>query len=117
MQKGNPLPFELDRRQYARLMAQNLPTLRARLGLSQTELAQMIGITRQTLSAAESGARELTWGTFLSLLYVFTQNEDTIPLLEALGIYTPQLAEMFRVTGTGRLKRADKPTTKEEEAP
>ncbi len=114
MQKDNPLPFELDRRAYAQRMAQNLPTLRARLGLTQTELAQMIGITRQTLSAAESGARELTWGTFLSLLYVFTQNEDTIPLLEALEIYTPQLAEMFRVTGAGRLRRGEKSTEKEE---
>ena len=98
------LPFNIDRQHYTQLMAQNLPTLRARLGLSQTELANILGITRQTLSAVESGARELTWGSFISLLYVFTQNEETIPLLETLGIYTPELTSIFRVTNLTRLR-------------
>jgi len=102
--RGKELPIEIDRQHYVQLMVKNLPTLRARLGLNQAELANILGVTRQTLSAVESGTRELTWGNFISLLYVFTQNEETIPLLETLGIYTPELASLFRVTNISRLK-------------
>ena len=104
MHKGKILPFDIDRQHYTQLMAKTLPTLRAKLGLSQTQLATMIGVTRQTLSAVESGTRPLTWGGFISLLYVFTQNEDTLPLLQTLEIYTPELSAMFRVTDIGQWK-------------
>ena len=107
MHRKKELPFEIDRQQYLRRMAENLPALRARLGLNQTELAGLLGITRQTLSAVESGARELTWANFISLLYVFTQNEETIPLLKTMEIYTPELASMFRVTNLTRLRESN----------
>ena len=96
--------FEIDRTKYTRLMADNLPMLRAKLELSQTELAEMIGITRQTISSAENGMRELSWGNFLSLLFVFYQNEATRILLPILGIYTPELAGLFNVTDLEKLK-------------
>ena len=53
------LPFSVDRTHYTQLMARNLPVLRASLGLNQTDLADLIGVTRQTISAAESGSRPL----------------------------------------------------------
>lgn len=83
--------------------------LRAKLGVSQTELAEMIGVTRQTISAAESGSRELSWSNFVSLLYIFTQNEQTVPLLMALEIYTKELASLFRITDLNRLKKSGEP--------
>jgi len=96
--------LSIDRKKYAKAMAENLPVLRAKLNLSQGELADMIGITRQTLSAAECGSRELAWNNFISLLYIFTQNEMTLPLLTALGIYTIELDSLFRRTDLKRLK-------------
>ena len=99
----------IDRKKYAREMAENLPVLRAKLGISQSELADMIGVTRQTLSSAESGSRELAWNNFISILYIFTQNEATLPLLTVLGIYTPELAGLFRSTDLNKLKNTDKP--------
>lgn len=99
------VPFIVDRAYYTRLMAQNLPVLRASLGVTQTELAEMIGVTRQTLSAAESGARPLSWGNFVSLLFVFTQNEQTQRLLETLDIYTEELNSMFCVTNLSVLEK------------
>lgn len=98
MEKRKDDVFGIDRQHYTRLMAQNLPVLRASLGLSQAELAQIIGITRQTLSAAESGARELSWSNFISLLHVFTQNKKTGQLLRTFEIYTAELAAMFQLT-------------------
>ena len=107
MEKGKELLFGLDRQRYTTLMAKNLPVLRAGLGVSQSDLAGIIGVTRQTLSAAESGARELSWGNFISLLYVFSQNEQTVPLLRALGIYTPELMSAFRVANLNDLNRQE----------
>lgn len=105
MEKNTQSLFSVDRGHYVRLMAQNLPVLRAGLGLSQSELAQIIGSTRQTISAAESGARELSWSNFISLLHVFTQNQKTGQLLQTLQIYTPELAAMFQVSDLNALQQ------------
>lgn len=109
------VPFIVDRTYYTRLMAQNLPVLRASLGITQTELAEMIGITRQTLSAAEVGSRPLSWGNFVSLLFIFTQNEQTCRLLELLGIYTDELKSMFCVTNLSPLQQAGREEKQDEE--
>lgn len=53
--------LSLDRKKYTQAMAENLPALRARLGLSQTQLADCIGVTRQTISSIENQSRELSW--------------------------------------------------------
>ena len=54
MHRGKEFPIEINRQHYVQLMVENLPTLRARLGLNQAELANILGVTRQTLSAVES---------------------------------------------------------------
>lgn len=94
----------LDRAKYACAMADNLPMLRTRLGLSQTALANVIGVTRQTVSAMENKTREISWPNFLSLLFLFTQNEETRQLLPVLGIYTQELSEMFSITNLEKLR-------------
>lgn len=72
-------------------MAENLPVLRAKLSLSQEELASKIGTTRQTVSVIECGQREMTWVTFLALVFVFSSSESTKQLLKTFGILTPEL--------------------------
>ena len=52
------------REQYTKRMAANLPMLRMKLGLSQTELAELMGVTRQTVSAVENGVRPLSGTDF-----------------------------------------------------
>lgn len=97
--------LNLDRKKYTEAMARNLPTLRAKLGLSQTQLADCIGVTRQTISSIENQSRELSWTNFLSLLFLFSQNPETMKLLPVLDIYTPELEQVFSFTDTGRLKK------------
>lgn len=97
--------LNLDRKKYTEAMARNLPTLRAKLGLSQTQLADCIGVTRQTISSIENQSRELSWTNFLSLLFLFSQNQETMKLLPVLDIYTPELEQVFSFTDTGRLKK------------
>lgn len=96
--------LEIDRKKYAVAMARNLPTLRAKLGLSQTQLADCIGVTRQTISSIENQSRELSWTNFLSLLFLFSQNEETMKLLPVMEIYTPELEQVFSFTNLGKLK-------------
>lgn len=97
------IPEEV-KRAHARAMAENLPMLRAKLGLTQVELGNRIGLTRQSVNAMESGSREMTWGNYLSLLFVFQQNEATSFLLPILGVYTPELAAYFQVTDLKKFK-------------
>lgn len=53
-------------------MLEWLLVLRSALNITQVQLAQCIGISRQTYSALELGKKELTWNTFLSLsLFLF----------------------------------------------
>lgn len=92
------------REQYTKRMSANLPILRMKLGLSQTELAELMGVTRQTVSAVENGVRPLSWTGFLSLLFIFMQNSETKPLLKVLEIYTDELTHAFVITDLDKLK-------------
>lgn len=58
-----------------------LPILRASIAISQGELAEYIGVSRQTYCALEQGKRDISWNTFLSLFLFFTTNEKTKALL------------------------------------
>lgn len=59
----------------------DLPVLRARLGISQEELAEKIGMSRQSYNAIEKGKREMSWMTFMALVAVFQNNEETAKML------------------------------------
>lgn len=52
-----------------------LPILRAALGISQAEVAEKIGISRQTYCALEQKKRDMSWNTFLSLFILFYAND------------------------------------------
>ena len=58
-------------------LTKDLPVLRARLALSQEEVATRIGISRQTYNAIESGRRPMTWNTCVSLLTLYASHEKT----------------------------------------
>lgn len=42
-----------------------LPVLRARIGASQADISEKIGISRQTYNAIENGKKKLNWTVFL----------------------------------------------------
>ncbi len=79
-----------------RNMTDNLPMLRTRLGLTQEELANKIGVSRSTILAIENNQREMTWNTFLSLMLLFTKNETTNKLLMVLDIYTEEFNDFIK---------------------
>ena len=69
------------RRELAAKLTHELPVLRARLGISQKELAEKIGLSRQTLNNIETGKKDMPWVTFLALIAVFQNNEETKKML------------------------------------
>ena len=78
-------------------MTENLPVLRAKLGITQEDLGEKIGISRSTIVSIENKKREMTWNTFLSLILVFTKNEDTNKLLNVMEIYTDELHDFIKI--------------------
>ncbi len=77
-------------------MTENLPMLRTRLGLTQEELADKIGVSRSTVLSIENKKREMTWNTFLSLILLFSKNETTNKLLNILDIYTEEFHDFIK---------------------
>ena len=78
-------------------MTENLPVLRAKLGITQEDLAEKIGISRSTIVSIENKKPEMTWNPFLSLILVFTKNEDTNKLLNVMEIYTDELHDFIKI--------------------
>lgn len=81
-----------------RNMGDNLSILRSKLNISQEQLANLLGVTRQTISTFESGQRKMTWSVFLALVLIFFRNEPTKHLLVALDIYTPALNNYLNIS-------------------
>lgn len=65
-------------------LKEDLPVLRARVGLSQEAIADKIGVSRQTYSSIETGKREMAWTTFLALVAFFQNNEQTMSMLKQI---------------------------------
>ncbi len=64
----------------------NLPALRAKLGITQNDLADIIGIGRQTLLSIENRRSRIRWDTFLALVIVFSKANATNEYMKFLGL-------------------------------
>lgn len=80
-------------------LTNSLPVLRTMLHMSQMDLANMVGVSRQQIVAIEGKKRSMTWAMFLSIVLIFKSNEETNQLLSALGIYTEDFDEFIKQHG------------------
>ena len=78
-------------------MAVNMPALRAKAGLSQDELADRLGFSRQTISAIENGKRKMQWSTFTAIALFFLKDNEISELMSVMGIATDSVKEMFSI--------------------
>lgn len=81
----------LNKERLLEIMTDNLPALRAKIGLSQDEVSNIIGISRQTYCAIETHKRKMSWNTFMSLLFLFWYNEKTKLLVSAIDVFPEEL--------------------------
>lgn len=76
-----------DKEEFIDALSENLPALRAKVGVSQGDLAQLIGVSRQTYCAVESKLRRMSWSTFLSLILFFDYNQSTHQMLRSINAF------------------------------
>ena len=74
-------------------LTDNLPLLRAKLDISQEEISNLVGMSRQTYCSIESKKRPMSWQTYLSLVFFFDCNENNHNLLRHLGCYPDVLVD------------------------
>lgn len=78
------------------LLTPMLPVLRATVGISQGEIADYIGVSRQTYCAFEIGKRKMSWNTFLSLFLFFISNAETNNLLKTKKGFITQVYKVLQ---------------------
>lgn len=76
-------------------MVEELPVLRARLGMSQKDLGDILGMARQHVSTIENRRCTLPWNTYLSMLMVFSYNEKTREEIERAGLFPESLKQLL----------------------
>ena len=77
---------EKERRQeIIKKLTYELPVLRARIGASQSEIANRLGISRQTYCSIENGKKEMNWLMCIALFAVLHSNIETREMLKNIG--------------------------------
>ena len=80
-----------------------LQPLRAKVGISQGELAPILGISRQTYSAIECEKRLMSWNTYMSLLFFYDNNDGSREFLRASDAYPRDMIKSFNA---GKMPRS-----------
>ena len=78
-------------------LAANLPTLRAKSGISQNELADRLGFSRQTISAIEGQKREMQWSTFSTIVLFFSKDQEIYRLMLVMSIMDEDVMTMLNI--------------------
>ena len=92
---------EQERNLYINRLLDELPVLRTMLGISQDELANLLGISRQTYSSMETKRRKMSWPLFLSLILIFDNSEQTHEHLRQSGVFPQRLFNRADTQGGG----------------
>lgn len=79
------------KQEYIDRLLPQLSSLRAKAGLSQDELSGLIGVSRQTYCLTETGARGMSWNTYLSIIMFFDYNLRTHDLIRHIGVFPEEL--------------------------
>lgn len=77
------------------ILTPHLAVLRTQADVSQEEIANLIGISRQTYSAIERKVRKMSWNTYLSLVLFYDHNQKTHQLMRHLSLFPTELVVRF----------------------
>lgn len=76
---------------YTERLSTYLPVIRKTLRITQEQLAERVGLTRQTIISFEKRQRILPWHTYLALVLYFQQNETSRDFLERFELFDPEI--------------------------
>ncbi len=88
---------EAEKQQYCITLGDHLRKLRAITGLTQDDLENLCGISKERISRIENGAYVMRWSQFVNLIMVFTMNANTKEYLVAVKILTPRLLQALQM--------------------
>jgi len=98
--EGGLMNRELDsnrKEQLIEILTNELKVLRAKVQISQQELSDRLGISRQTYVAIENKSQKMAWNNFLALLLIFKSNDDTAKIIDWIGAYPPELEQYIKL--------------------
>ncbi len=72
-----------------------LPALRGITKATQDEIANAIGVSRQTYNAIEIQKRTMSWNTYISLILFFDYNPNSHIMIRQLEAFPAQLDECW----------------------
>ena len=78
-------------------MGANLAILRMKAGLKQEDLAERLGVSRQTISVVENEHRVLEWLTFSALVMFFAKDKEIKAVMIALGIINEEVERALNI--------------------
>ena len=88
---------EATRKELIEALTNELKVLRAKASITQQELADRLGVSRQTYGMIENKSQEMNWSQFLALVFLFKSNEDTEKILQWTGIYTHEFERYLKM--------------------
>lgn len=88
---------EVEKQEYCITLGDNLRKLRAIAGLTQDDLENLCGISKERISRIENGAYVMRWSQFVNLIMIFTMNANTKEYLVAVKILTPRLLQAMQM--------------------
>ena len=77
--------------EYIDALIKNLPVLRAATKMTQAQLADKVGVSRQTIVSIETRKRPMPWTLYLAIMFVFGQYEESKILLFKLNLFSSEL--------------------------
>ncbi len=89
------ISWELKRDQLTEKMVAELPGIRARLALSESELADRIGMDALKYRDIERGKRRMQWSDYMLLLFLFWSNGASRVLVEKKGLFPEELKKLM----------------------
>ncbi len=79
--------------QYTEKMVEYLPLLRTAAKLTQNQVAKSLAITRASMIHFETRKRSLPFQTYLALVLIFMQYEDSKKLMESFELYDEEFLQ------------------------
>lgn len=93
----NPSFNDAEKKKLMSILTNELKVLRAKVGITQQELADRLGVSRQTYGMIENKAQDMNWSQYLALTFLFRSHENTSKILEWTGAYTPELEQYLKL--------------------
>lgn len=86
---------DTEKDRFIQMLTPHLAILRTQAEISQEELSNLIGVSRQTYSSIERKVRRMSWGVYLALVLFYDHNQKTHPLMRQLSLFPTELVIRF----------------------